>query len=253
MPDLTVLIPCRNNRAYLEALIPTCSWADAVFVVDSFSEDGSGEAAVSLGAQVLQHEYENSSRQKNRALDLIRTEWVFQIDTDEAMESGLENEILAVIANAGSEISAFRLPRKNHYGPHWLRHGGLYPDYQTRLLRTKRCRWSEREVHAQVIVDGEIGTLRGHIIHHGMPGIAKQLSNLDRYTNYERDEWLKTGKAIAPHRLLWHPPLVFAYRAFWRGGIRDGWRGVVLAMYAAFYDMVRIAKLLEHTDDHPTP
>lgn len=243
--DITVLIPCMNNRSFLERFVPSCNWAAEVLVVDSFSSDGSAKIANSLGARVFQRVYDTSARQKNCALDQVNTEWVFQIDTDEMMEQGLLEEITTAVREVRPSVSAFRIPRKNHYGKHWLRYGGVYPDYQTRLFRRDRCRWQDRQVHAQLKVEGETGTLTKHILHYGMPSISKQIVNLDRYTTYERDEKLKSGMRADLFRLLFHPPLVFAYRYLWLRGFLDGWRGLVLAMYTAVYDFVTIVKMLE--------
>ena len=54
-----------------------------------------------------------------------------------------------------------------------------------------------KEVHSKVIVNEEIGLLDTPIIHHGMPNISKQLSNLDRYTKYEADELAKSYKKFS--------------------------------------------------------
>jgi len=245
-PDLTILIPCRNNRQYLEQCIPEyLQHAAQVLVVDSYSTDGSAKIAAQLGAEVVQRRYDTSARQKNWALTHVRTEWVFQIDTDEEPEAGLFQEICAVVQKHDEKTAAYRIPRKNHYQGAYFRYGGFYPDYQCRLFRRGACRWLEREVHAHLHVRGATGTLRKHILHYGMPSLSKQLSNLDRYTRYECDEMLKANKTHGFARLLFHPPLIFAYRYLWLRGFLDGWRGFVIAAYTAFYDFIAIVKNIE--------
>ncbi len=214
-------------------------------MVDSFSTDGTPEICAESGAWVIQHEYINSARQKNWALPQCQHEWVLQIDTDEALEPGLEEEILNRIRDVPDTISAFRMPRKNHVLGKWCRHGGLYPDYQVRLFRRDRGRWSDREVHASIQVPGEVPTLDGAILHHGMPSISRQLANLNRYTRYEADELHKQGRRFSAYRLLVHPWVVFGYRYVVQQGFRDGWRGFVFCAYTAIYTFLVWAKRWE--------
>ncbi len=137
------------------------------------------------------------------------------------------------------------MPRKNHLLGKGCRHGGLYPDYQVRLFRKEKGRWTDREVHASIAVPGEVRTLQGAIIHQGMPNISRQLANLNRYTRYEADELLKQGRSFSAYRLLVHPWLVFAYRYFYQQGFRDGWRGFIFCAYTAFYSFLVWAKRWE--------
>ena len=51
----------------------------------------------------------------------------------------------------------FYLPRRNLFQGRWVRHGGLYPDWQLRLFRRGRGAFVERAVHESVRVDGPTG------------------------------------------------------------------------------------------------
>ncbi len=168
-----------------------------------------------------------------------------QIDSDETLEEGLKEETLAAIENAPPEVHAFRMPRKNFVLGKWSRAAGLYPDYQIRLFRRDEGGWIEREVHAHVQVRGEVKTLRGHILHQGMPYLTKQLHNLDRYTRYEADELKKSGKKFHGVRVTLYPLLIFFQRYLWQGGWREGWRGFFVCAYLSVYYLFMYAKLWE--------
>lgn len=135
-----------------------------------------------------------------------------QIDTDEVLEDGAEDEIRAAIGTYPKDIHCFRFPRKNHMLGQWVRFGGIYPDWEYRLFRTKEGQWFDREVHSNIRVPGKYGYLQSHIIHYGMPNISKQLRNLDRYTRYEADELLKKGKTFSWIRWLLFLYLIFFHR-----------------------------------------
>ena len=69
---------------------------------------------------------------------------------------------------------AFSMPRQVFYLGRWIRHSGWYPDRKIRLFRKDRARWEGEYVHEKLVVDGEIGTLRGahpsfHLPRHRRP------------------------------------------------------------------------------------
>lgn len=244
-PPISILLPTFNSGAIVRDTLESVKWADEILVVDSFSTDRTLEICQEYGARIVQHEYLNSAKQKNWALPQCRHEWVLQIDTDETLEAGLREEIEEALTSSSGDVNAFRLPRKNHVLGRWMRHAGVYPDYQTRLFKRDRGRWNEREVHAHAVVPGEVGTLKRHIMHYGMPNISKQLRNLDRYTRCEADELRKQGVRFRWSRLTIRPWLIFFRRYVWEKGFLEGWRGFILCSYLTIYDFLSQAKLWE--------
>ena len=221
------------------------SWADEIIVIDSYSDDNTTDIASNYGAKIFQHEYINSVKQKNWALHFCSHEWIFQIDSDEELESNVESLIRTMVNNADEDIHCFKMPRKNFVIGKWVRYGGLYPDWQYRLFRKEFGKWIDREVHSRVSVPGKVDELNTAIIHHGMPNISKQLSNLDRYTRYEADELIKINKKFSTIRWVLGPPIIFLKKYIYQQGFRDGWRGFLLAVYSAIYVFLSHAKLKE--------
>ena len=244
-PQISILLPTFNNAATVRETLESVKWADEILVVDSFSTDTTLKICQEYGARIIQHEYINSAKQKNWAAPQCRHEWVLQIDTDETLAPDALEEIEAALHSEAENVQAFRLPRKNHVLGRWMRHAGIYPDYQTRLFRRDHGRWIEREVHAQVVVPGEVRTLKHHLMHYGMPNISKQIRNLDRYTRYEADELHKQGIRFGWSRLVLRPWLIFFHRYVWLKGFLEGWRGFVVCGYFAIYDFLSQAKLWE--------
>ena len=244
-PRITVLLPTYNCANVVRRTLETVTWADEILVVDSYSMDDTLDMCREYGARILQHEYINSAKQKNWAVPQCKYEWVFQIDSDEMLESGAQEEILEAISTAPTEVDAFRIARKNHVLGYWMRFGGIYPDWEIRLFRRDKGRWFDREVHSNVRVPGKLGTLKSHILHYGMPNISKQLCNLDRYTRYEADEFRKHSRKFHVFYLLLRPWVVFVYRYFWKQGFRDGMRGFIVCAYLAIYSFFSWAKLWE--------
>ena len=238
-------MPTFNCQATVKSTLDSIKWADEIIVIDSFSNDDTIKIASEYGAKVHQHEYLNSAKQKNWALQYCSNQWVFQIDSDEILESNAEEIIRKAINFANENIYCFKMPRKNHVLGQWVKYGGLYPDWEFRLFRKEHGIWWDREVHSKVIVPGEIGILETPLVHHGMPNISKQLSNLDRYTRYEADELIKRNIKFSFIKWILGPVYIFMKRYFIMQGFRDGWRGFYLAFYAGIYLFISYAKLLE--------
>tara|TARA_Y100000768_G_scaffold75906_1_gene53671 strand:+ start:9397 stop:10044 length:648 start_codon:yes stop_codon:yes gene_type:complete len=201
--------------------------------------------AEDFGAIIIKNEYINSAKQKNWAIQHCNNEWVLQIDSDEELNKDAESIIRRAISSVGKNVHCYKMPRKNFVLGKWVKYGGFYPDWQFRLFRKEYGRWLDKEVHSKVIVPGEINVLNTPIIHQGMPNISKQLANLDRYTKYEANQLSKIGKKFSYIKWLAGPIYIFIKRYFMLMGFRDGWRGLFLSIYTAFYVFVSHAKLLE--------
>ena len=191
MIKISILLPPCNCENTIISTLQSIKWSDEILVVDSFSNDSTLDIVKEYGVNVIQHEYINSARQKNWAMQYCTHDWVFQIDSDEILESGADEILRTAITNASETLYCYKMPRKNHVLGKWVKYGGLYPDWEYRLFRKEHGTWWDREVHSKIVVSGEIGMLHTALIHHGMPNISKQLSNLDRYTRYEVDEFRK--------------------------------------------------------------
>jgi glycosyltransferase involved in cell wall biosynthesis len=242
---ISILLPTFNCQTSVRDTLASVEWADEIIVIDSFSDDDTIKIATEYGVRVFQHEYINSAKQKNWAIQHCSNQWIFQIDSDEILEDQAEGIIRKAIKNAGENTHCFKMPRKNHVLGKWVKYGGLYPDWEYRLFKKLHGKWWDREVHSKIIVSGEIGMLDTPLIHHGMPNISKQLSNLDRYTRYEADELNKRNIKFSFVKWILGPFYIFMKRYFLLRGFRDGWRGFFLAVYAGIYLFISHAKLKE--------
>lgn len=242
---LSVLIPTFNCETSIRQTLESIKWADEIIIVDSFSTDNTSLIAKEYTEHIYKKEYLNSAHQKNNSIKNCNGEWIFQIDSDETLDVTAEEVIREAIQNANDEIDCFKMPRKNHVLGKWVKHGGLYPDWEYRLFRKDKGRWLEKEVHSRIVVPGKIEELDLQIIHQGMPNISKQLGNLNRYTRYEADELKNRKIKFSTIRWVLSPPFIFLKKYILQQGFRDGWRGFFLAVYSSIYVFLSHAKLKE--------
>ncbi len=245
MSKLSVLIPCFNSEKTIRATLESVKLADEILVCDSFSTDKTLDIARQYGARIIQHEYKNSATQKNWAIPQCRHDWVLIIDTDETLEDSLKEEIQNKLKENSSSFNAYRIPRKNFVYGRWMKYGGLYPDYQIRLFRQDKARYETREVHAQMIAEGAIGTLRHHFLHNGFKDMREWFVKTERYTHYEADEIVKQNRNFSWVRLILYPFLIFIQKYFLKLGMLDGYPGFLMAVLDSGYYFMMHARLYE--------
>jgi glycosyltransferase involved in cell wall biosynthesis len=242
MTEVSVVVLTRNEEENIADCLDTVQWADELLVLDSGSDDATVEIAQSKGARVRERRFDNYALQRNAALGMANGEWVFFVDADERATPELAQEVRLAVGQAN--LDGWWVPRKNYIFGAWIRHAGWYPDHQLRLLRRAKARYDERrEVHELVELDGEAGYLRGHLIHHNYSTVGEFRRKQDRYTDYEARMLLESGQRAKPWNFLLQPLRQFWWRCVTLQGYRDGWRGLLLSVLMAYYDLVRYWRL----------
>ena len=233
---LVAVILTKNEARHIAACIQSVSWCDGVLLSDSYSSDGTPEIAQQLGAEVVQRPFTSFADQRNSALSDARArgaEWVFFIDADERATPALAEEIRRAIQESRA---GWWVPRYNYIMGHRMRGGGWYPDPQLRLLRVDRARYDPaRPVHETVILEGEAGTLKEHLIHYNYDSLAQFLAKQNRYLTLEARMLHEQGVRPRPRNYLSMP-----LREFWRRyvslqGYRDGPLGLLLCSLMGWY------------------
>lgn len=236
-----------HNEAHnLPRALESVAWADEVIYVDCESGDGSAEVARRFTGRVYARPNNaNLNVNKSYGIEQATADWIFYLDPDEVIPSGLAAEIRAVIASNPPQ-NAFALPRRNYYLGAWLRHGGQYPDLQLRLFRRGKARFPNRHVHEKLEVEGETGTLTHAMDHHTNPTPVEVMKKLDFYSSFNARVLAENGRrpslAMAFGYLAWTPATRFFRRYWLKGGFRDGWPGLTVAMFDAFEIQVRFLK-----------
>jgi glycosyltransferase involved in cell wall biosynthesis len=184
-----------NEEENIVDCLSTLSWADRLFILDSFSTDRTVELAREMGAEVMQHPFENYARQRNVALERVEAEWIFFVDADERVPPELAAEVRNVTAGGYPEVGWW-VSRHNYIFGRLTRGAGWYPDYQLRLVRRGFARW-ERAVHEIAIVDGPTGYLQTPLIHYNYEDLADFIARQRRYTDYDAAVLYEEGER--PH------------------------------------------------------
>ena len=272
--SLSVLIPTRDEARNIVECLEAVGFADELIVFDSHSTDDTLELARAAGARIVQREFDVFSTHKNWALDNIEFahEWILIVDADERVTPMLAAEIARVIGDPGA-ADGYYIARQNIFQGKWIRHAGMYPDWQLRLFRRGRARYEDRIVHEHMRVDGETGFLKNHFIHHDFKGIERYFERHNHYTSLEAVEVHRMLHALpgsdrviagslsargpqrrraVKHFAYRHLPgralLLFFYMYVWRLGFLDGRIGFRYCLIRAFHEYQISLKLIELGD-----
>lgn len=242
MEKLTVIIPTGNEEENIEEVLQSVIFADEVIVVDSFSTDNTVELSKKYTDFIIQHEYENSASQKNWAIPQASNEWILIVDADERVTPELQNEIQDILRN-GTDKVGFWIYRKNYFLGKHLKHGGWNHDRVVRLFRKSKCRYQKKHAHAEILSDGELGTLNNKLVHNTYCGFDKYVAKVNRYSWWQARDYDKKTKKLSLFHFMIKPAFRFVRHYIIQGGFRDGVPGLTVAFLSFYALFSRYLKL----------
>jgi glycosyltransferase involved in cell wall biosynthesis len=245
MTKIVAAILTKNEAGHIGDCIKSVQWADEIILEDSFSDDGTTVIARSLNAKVFKSEFINFAVARNTALKnakVLGADWVLFVDADERVTPELGQEIQQVVKN--SDMTGWWIPRYNIMWGHTMRGGGWYPDHQLRLMQVDAARYdSERQVHEIVVLDGQAGYLKEHLLHYNYDSLAQFKLKQNRYTDLEAKILKEKGVRAKPWTYLTMPWREFYRRYFSLQGYKDGWIGLQVCTLMSWYTFVTYLRL----------
>ena len=261
--NISVLVPTFNEELNLERCLRACSWSNDIVVFDSFSTDRTVEIARDFGARVIQRKWDNEPAQRTASLQVpFKHPWVFNPDADEVATPELCNEIFHAVAEAGDQVTLFRMRRKDMFQGKWIRHSSVDP-WLARLYRPETISF-QRVINMTYLTSGEERTLRERLIHYSFEkGLDDWFDKHNRYSRAEAAESLDALAKPAPKlsaffsadpvakrraikdfsvRVPFRPLARFLYMYLVQRGFLDGSAGFHYCCLVAFYEYMIVLK-----------
>jgi len=232
MNKLSVVIITKNEEKFIEDAIKSANFADEVLILDSGSSDNTINLAKNLNARVEYQEWLGFGKQKQKAVELAKNEWVFVLDSDERITKELKDEILNELK--APKFDAYFTARLNNFWGKNIKHLGLYPDYSIRLFNKNKARFNDRDVHESVECECKKGYLKNHMIHLAYESIEEFITKQNRYSSIGA----KNNKLKAIFSPFW----TFFKLYFIKLGFLDGWDGFVIAKLYSEYTFWKYIK-----------
>jgi glycosyltransferase involved in cell wall biosynthesis len=245
-----VLATYNEEKNLAKCLDSVKDFADEIIVADGESSDDTVKIAEKYGAKVISTTNKpNFHINKQIAMDAAKKDLVLQLDADEVVDKELSQFIQDLSEN--DPHAAWWIKRRNWFMGQFLRKGGQYPDPVIRLYRNGKARLPQKDVHEQMIVDGEIGWANGHLLHYGNPSFADYLRKFNTYTSFKaqqlHEQHVKINVANTFLFLFWKPLSTFFLIYFRHKGFMDGMPGFTFATFSGLHHLMAYLKLWEMT------
>jgi glycosyltransferase involved in cell wall biosynthesis len=251
MNKLSVVISAYNEEQKIEDCLKSVKFADEIIVVNNSSTDKTEEISRRYTKTVF-NQPNNPDRidlQKNFGFQKATGDFILSLDADERVSPELAQEIREIIGNwkleTGNSACGYWIPRKNIIFGKWIEHTGWYPDYQLRFFRKGFGKFESEHVHEFIKVDGKTEHLENHLIHENYDNINQFAKKTFIYAQNEAESLLKNGYKFSFFDAVRFPSKEFLSRFFAREGYKDGFFGLMLSVFMAFYHFLVFAHIWE--------
>ena len=244
---LSSIIIAKNEEKNIERCIKSqLNCIDEIVVlVDKDSNDRTMEIVKNF--ENLKYEiteWMGYAKTKQQAVGLTSNDWILWIDADEAITKNLFEE-LNQFKNNTHKHAAYSVPRKAFFLGKWIKHSGWYPGRVVRLFNKNKVKFDERNVHEQLIYQGESGQLKSDLEHYTDPNIFHYFEKFNRYTSLAAKELVEGNYSFSLIDILLRPLSIFIKMFFIKRGFLDGIHGFILAVFSSLYVFTKYAKLWE--------
>ena len=245
---VSAIIHTFNEIENIEDCLRSVEWADEIYLVDSFSTDGTVERIRQRFPRVRleQREYLGAASQKNYAIDRASHDWIFVIDADERVAPRLREELLRMLEGELT-LWAYSVGRLNFMLGKKVRFSGLQRDRVTRLFHRGHARYPNKRVHADLLVDGETGRLNQKMDHFYIRSFDHMIAKMTRYATWGAAQMYIDGRTTGLWGILSHTLGRFVRDYLFNLGFLDGSRGLISVGMHVYYTFWKYAKLWELT------
>ncbi|WHF51232.1 glycosyltransferase family 2 protein [Chryseobacterium gotjawalense] len=230
------LIITFNEEKNIQEILDCFTFCDEIIVVDSFSTDKTVEiASRNPKVKIIQHQFEDFTKQRNIALDAAKNDWVIFLDGDERITPELQKEIISEL-NKSDKKDAYYFYRKFYFGGKPVSFSGTQTDKNIRLFRRTKCRYTaDKKVHETLEVQGTTGILKNKLIHYSFENFEQFKKKMLYYGLLKGSELTDKGKKYSIITHWGKVALKFMKTYFLKLGFLDGITGLKISYLQSLY------------------
>lgn len=243
---LSAVIITYNEAQNIVRTLDSLAWCEEIVVVDSGSTDDTVVLCEARGCRVLYHPFSGFGRQKQFAVAQARHDWILSVDADEVITDELREEIMAIFAGGKIGRVGYYLPRTLVFMGRVFRHGNENRHGFLRLFDRRAGGFNDAPVHEAVgISKGDVGRLRGTMLHYSYRDIEQYFVKFNRYTSLAASRLRTQGRHANRALIVLRFPVTFIQSYFLKANFRNGFPGFVWSFLCGIYPVIKYLKLYE--------
>jgi len=176
-----------------------------------------------------------------------KTPWVFLLDADERITPELAQEISNRIQPTLTNLTNYyEIPRKEIvFGKYWLKHGGFWPNFQTRLFKKDALISWPKAIHSTPVFKGEKGRLTNNLLHYSQKDFESIVDKTINFQAREADLLFQAGRKTNTLNFFRKFLGELYKRLIKKAGFLDGKIGIIESIYQAFSKTITYLYLYE--------
>lgn len=233
---LSGLIITFNEEKNIQEILADFSICDEIIVVDSFSSDQTiFLAQQNPKVKIIQHAFEDFTKQRNIALEAATNDWVLFLDGDERITPELRQEIISEL-NKAHKKEAYYFFRQFYFAGKSVNFSGTQNDKNFRLFRKSKCRYiGDKKVHETLEVKGETAILKNKLLHYSFDNYEQFKKKMIYYGLLKGSELAAKGKKYSLFTHWFKVAFKFLKTYFFKLGFLDGLIGLKISYLQSLY------------------
>ena len=248
---VSAFIICQNEEAYLGNCIESLRGFAEIVIVDSGSTDGTAALVQSYidkdwPIRFMFETWRGYAGQKQFALEQCTQPWCLNIDSDERLDTALQNAIPELLA-APDTIVGWKIARRPYLIGYGYTPEKVKERKNLRLIRRGKGAYDlSQKVHEGIVPHGEVAkSANGSFLHFRPLVMDEQILKENKYSSLKADQQFAEGKRAKTVKLVFSP-LFYFLRLYFRNGLwRCGVPGFIEAMTGAVYAFLTQAKIYQ--------
>jgi glycosyltransferase involved in cell wall biosynthesis len=239
---LSVAMIVKDEADRIGPTLEAIGCADEIVVVDGGSTDGTPDLCRARGCTVLQRAFDGYGAQKAFAVSRCTHDWVLNLDADEVLTPGLNQEIRELLARPEIREAAFQVEMRLVFMGRVFRWGKHAHERHVRLFDRARAGYDAAEVHEGVRTRGPVGRLRERLYHHSFRDQHHFVHKMNDYTTRGARMLRARGRRRSPVLALLAWPFYFLRSYLLQGNVLNGAPGLVWSFYFSIQPVVKHLK-----------
>ncbi len=244
--NITILIHTHNEQDNIEACVRSALiLTRKIIVIDMESMDKTVGLAEKFGITSYNFPFSSYVEPARQfGISKADSDWVLILDADERITEELAREVNDAIKS--KKFSYYKIPRKNVFAKvQWLKHGGWWPDYQTRLINKNFFKKWPQEIHSTPVIEGKSGLLKQPLLHFFHGDIEEMVKKTIVFEDIESNLLFKANRHVN-NPTFFRKFIGELYRRLIKNlGFLDGNIGIIESIYQAFSKTITYLYLYE--------